>query len=62
MCTKNKKQQEVLVQNVFNLSLLTRKLSLYCNFLSKSKILDRKYIKSEIENIKLFVESIEKYL
>ena len=62
MSIKNKKQQEALIKNIITLSMLVRKLSLYCNFLSKSKLLDCKYIKNEIQNIKIYIENIEKYL
>lgn len=62
MSIKNKKQQEVLTKDIIILSMLVRKLSLYCNFLSKSKLLDYKYIKNEIQNIKIYIENIEKCL
>ncbi len=62
MYMQNKKHQDVLVKNIFTLSMLVRKLSLYCNFLSKSKTLDYKHIKNEIQTIKLYIENIENLL
>lgn len=56
------KQQQLIIKNISNLSNLIRKLALYCNFLSKSKSIDKEHIKKEIENIKISIEILEKYL
>ncbi len=56
------KQQELILKNISNISNIIRRLALHCNFLSKSKSLDKEHIKKEIENIKISIESLEKYL
>ena len=62
MYIKSKKQKELLQKDIQLLSFLVRKLSLYYNFVSKSKSLDSKYMKNIIENAKLSIENIEKNL
>lgn len=59
MCIKYKKQKELLLKDIDSLSILTRKLCLYCNFISKSKSLDSKYIKNLITGIKIYIDNIE---
>lgn len=59
MGLNNKKQQQVLIKNISNLCLTTKKLNLYCSFVSKNKMLDTEYVKSQIENIKFHLQSIE---
>ena len=62
MSLKNKKQKKMLLKDIYSLSILIRKLSLYCGFISKSKSLDYKYIKSIINTLKIYIEKIEKNL
>lgn len=51
-----------LVKNIINLSFIVRKLSLYVNFISSSKPLNKVYIKKEVEKIKFYIENIENNL
>ena len=62
LCIKYKKRKELILKDIHSLSLLVRKLCLYCNFVSKSKSLDSKHIKNLINNIKIYIDNIEKHL
>ena len=62
MYIKSKKQKETLLKNISSLSILIRKLCLYCNFVSKSKSLDSKYLKNIINNIKVCLDNIDEIL
>ncbi len=62
MCIKYKKQKELLLKDIDALSILTRKLCLYCKFVSKSKCLDTHYIKALTTDIKIYIDNIENHL
>lgn len=59
MGLNSKKQQYILIKNINNLCLATKKLNLYCSFVSKTKKLDTDYIQSQIQNIKINLQNIE---
>lgn len=58
----NKKQQYILIKNINSFCLATKKLNLYCSFVSKTKKLDTDYIQSQIQNIKFHLQNIENTL